>query len=152
MSNSFFTKSEHVLSLMELSVTFCEMFWTFAFVLIFCELGEMVTSQFDAFNDALERCNWYSFPIEIQQMMIIVLANAQQPITIRAFGNIICTRETFKKVINPVMEELSSFNEKSTTFELLIVWNAIHSISYSFVFQTINASFSYFMLLRGINQ
>lgn len=121
MSNSFFTKSEHVLSLMELSVTFCEMFWTFAFVLIFCELGEMVTSQFDAFNDALERCNWYSFPIEIQQMMIIVLANAQQPITIRAFGNIICTRETFKKVINPVMEELSSFNEKSTAFELLIV-------------------------------
>lgn len=81
-------------------MTFCEMFWTFAFVLIFCELGEMVSSQFVAFNGSLERCNWYLFPIDMQQLMITAITNAQQPIEIGAFGNIVCTRETFKKVIN----------------------------------------------------
>lgn len=83
---------------MELSVTFIEMFWTFAFVLIFCELGEMVSSEFDAFNGSVEQCKWYSFPIEMQRMVVIFMANAQQPSYIRAFGNISCTRETFKKV------------------------------------------------------
>lgn len=80
-------------------MTFIEMFWTFAFVLIFCELGDMVSSQFVVFNDSLERLNWYLFPIEMQKMMIIVMAKTQQPALLRGFGNIVCTRETFKKVI-----------------------------------------------------
>lgn len=85
---------------MALTVASLEMFWTFIFILMFCELGEMVCNQFEMFNDSLEQCNWYSLPIEMQQMMIIFMANAQQPTWISGFGNILCTRDTFKKVIS----------------------------------------------------
>lgn len=58
----------------------------------------MLIRQFHRFDDALCRTNWYRFPIETQKMLLIVMANAQQPILVQGFGNIACTREAFKKV------------------------------------------------------
>lgn len=58
----------------------------------------MLIRQFYRFNDALLQSNWYRFPIDTQKMLLIVVANAQQPIIIQGFGNIACTREVFKKV------------------------------------------------------
>ena len=53
---------------------------------------------FDSFNDTFSQCDWYSFPIEIQQMLVIVMANAQQPVIIKGFANTLCARESFTKV------------------------------------------------------
>lgn len=56
----------------------------------------MVTNEFENFNNELNRSNWYQFPIDIQQVLIIVISNAQQSMTIR--GMMLCTRESFKEV------------------------------------------------------
>lgn len=58
----------------------------------------MITAQFTAFKDEFGQCKWYLFPIEMQRMFVIVMANAQQPIILSGFGNVYCLREVFKKV------------------------------------------------------
>lgn len=73
------------------------------FVLIFllCELGETVTSQFELLNDELYQCDWYLFPVRMQQMFVTFMKCTQQTVLIRGYGNTLtqCTRETYKKVI-----------------------------------------------------
>lgn len=65
---------------------------------LYCDLGQTMTNQFDGFNDELCRYNWYLFPIEMQHMLVIIMANTQQPAIVQGFGNIMCTRDAFKKV------------------------------------------------------
>lgn len=73
-------------------------FWTFALIFFFCELGEMVTNQFNQFSDVLGQSSWYLFPIELQRMLVTAIVNAQEPVIIRGFGNTMCTRDAFKLV------------------------------------------------------
>lgn len=44
-------------------------FWTFAMIVFFCELSEMVTNQFNHFSDELGQCSWYLLPIGLQRML-----------------------------------------------------------------------------------
>lgn len=60
----------------------------------------MVTIQFRVFSMELCQCNWHLFPIDIQRMLLIFISHTQQPIFIRSYGNILCTREFFKQVQN----------------------------------------------------
>lgn len=69
------------------------------YVILFCELGEMVTRHYDKVDQILLSCKWYKFPIEIQRILVIAIQNIQQPVVIVGYGNIVCRRETFKKVI-----------------------------------------------------
>lgn len=79
---------------------FAEMFWSFAFLFFFCEFGEMVTNQFDQFDDELPQCNWYRFSMEMQQLYLMFIINTQTPTNIRGFGNLLCTRAVFKTVLD----------------------------------------------------
>lgn len=54
--------------------------------------------EFELFNDALYQCKWYLLPIELRQMLVIVMSNAQYPTHMRDDGNIECTRDSFKEV------------------------------------------------------
>lgn len=72
--------------------------WAFGTHFLFCECGEMVTNQFNKFNDALDQCSWYLFSIRMQKQFVIVLANAQQSTNIRGYGNMLCARQSFKTV------------------------------------------------------
>lgn len=74
------------------------MVWSFVFVSLFCELGEMTLERYEKVDQQLFNCKWYKFPIEIQRMLVIVIANSQQPVTICGYGNIVCTRDALKKV------------------------------------------------------
>lgn len=74
-------------------------FWSIVWIAFFCELGEMVTNHFKIFNDELWQCDWYSCPVEIQRMLIIVIANTKQPMIIRGYARALCTREALKDVI-----------------------------------------------------
>lgn len=65
---------------------------------MFCELGEMVTDQFETFADACVQCKWYLLPIKMQLQYGTFMCGVQQPTYIRGFGNIECARETLKKV------------------------------------------------------
>lgn len=71
---------------------------SFVFILFICEFGEMASSQFDSFDEELWMCDWYTFPIEMQQFLMTFMSNTQQPGIFRGYGNTECTRETFKKV------------------------------------------------------
>lgn len=64
----------------------------------FGEVGEMVTNQFEQFNDALNQCQWFLFPKKVQQMLVIFIANTQQPPIIQGYANRLCARDTFKRV------------------------------------------------------
>lgn len=83
---------------MEFARTLGLLFWSFAIILMSCYFGEMVTNQFESFNNELDKCNWYTFPNDFQKMFVIVLQNAQKPVIIYGFGNIFCMRDAMKKV------------------------------------------------------
>lgn len=77
---------------------FLSICWSFIFIGFFCELGQMLTNQFDMFNIALGRCNWYLFPNQFQRIFSISMATNKRPTVITGYGNIECKREAFKKV------------------------------------------------------
>lgn len=77
----------------------------------------MISNRFDMFNDALDQCHWYLFPIEMQRMFIIVTANTQRPTIIHAFGNAQCTRAANKTVrFGVVIIFFFGFKRKLITF------------------------------------
>lgn len=83
---------------MELLRTLVLVLWAFGTYFLFCECGEMVTKQFEKFNDVLDQCSWHLFSIELQQMFVVIVANSQQLAVIRGFGNLLCARRSFKAV------------------------------------------------------
>lgn len=75
-----------------------DMFYAFGTVFFVCELGQRVSDAFETYEDTIIAFDWYAFPIELQQMLLISLQNAQQEVEIECFGSISGNRETFKKV------------------------------------------------------
>lgn len=63
-----------------------------------CETGQDVSDRSNKFGDEIYKCDWYLLPHKLQRMLIIILINAQEPVYIRGFGNVECTRESFKQV------------------------------------------------------
>lgn len=83
---------------------FC-FYWVILFILkdehfnsLFSELGQVFSNSFDEIKEEVGQINWYLFPIGIQRMLPITIANVQQPVLIKSFGNILCLRDQFKKV------------------------------------------------------
>lgn len=72
----------------------------FSFAIIFacCELGAQLTNQFSTLNEELYRFEWYSLPVGVQRMVLIFMSGTQQPVCLRGYGNIVCTREALKNV------------------------------------------------------
>ena len=93
-------------------------FWAFTLIFFYCELGKMVTNEFNLFNEELCQCKWYLFSLDMQRMMLIFMSDAQQPMLLRGYGNIECTRDSFKNVIFFV-EILYFFSEKK--FHLIFI-------------------------------
>lgn len=68
------------------------------FILSFSELGQKLTNSFDKIEDLINQLDWYLLPIRIQNLLPTIIMNEQQPTVIRCFGNILCSRDQFKKV------------------------------------------------------
>lgn len=77
---------------------------------IICELGERLSSKFVTFSDALQQCNWYSFPKGIRKVYVPILADAKQAVIIKGFANTLCARESFKKVLHTIPKYEVDFN------------------------------------------
>lgn len=58
-----------------------------------------MTNQFEQFGLEFGRCEWNNLPIELQRMYLISLSDTQQPKNIQTYSGIMCTRDTFKKVL-----------------------------------------------------
>lgn len=74
------------------------MTWSFITLYYYSEFGEMVTNKFQLFHDRTIQCEWYLFPHDIQRIFLIFIKDTQQTVFIRGYGNLECTRETFKAV------------------------------------------------------
>lgn len=74
------------------------MFWSFAFIFIFCYFGQSIRGQFNQLNDVIYEFEWYLYPVEIQRMIPTILIATQNTPSLKGFGNVNCTHETFKKV------------------------------------------------------
>lgn len=83
---------------MQLILSCVLIFWSFTAIFLICEFGENVTSRFNGLNNAIWQCNWYSFSIDIQRMLPLIIQAMQQPIFLQGSRYILCIRETFKKV------------------------------------------------------
>lgn len=82
----------------ELIVSMSELLVSTGLLLASCELAGRVSIGFEDLNDLMNQFDWYSFPREVQQMLPVVMLNAQQTICFKCFGSHLCNRETFKKV------------------------------------------------------
>lgn len=135
----FFLKSGVNSSLLEMGPSLISMICSLATNFMICEVGQQLTSQFSKFNETLCRCKWYSFPIELQQMLVIVMSNTQQLAFMQSYGNIPCTRESFKVVCHI----------KFSQFQLMDLLNLL--LCGILLFQSTRTGFSYFMTLRQID-
>lgn len=73
-------------------------FYSFAGSFVYCEISECMSSTFDGLYDEFKQFEFYLLPADLQRSMVIIINTMQQPIIIHGFGNVPCSRETFKKV------------------------------------------------------
>lgn len=83
---------------MAVLVLICQIFWSFIGIFAACEFASLQSQAFDDINGKLNALDWYEYPIELWQMLPILIAAAQQPVGICIIGSIFCNRVTFKKV------------------------------------------------------
>lgn len=70
----------------------------FGTVLVVCELAQQSYDSFIKIYDMMVQWKWYLLPHDIQRMLPLILNVMQQPVEVRCFGSISCSRETFKRV------------------------------------------------------
>lgn len=73
--------------------------WSLLAINWFCEMGEMLTNEFNMFEAALGQLDWYLYTIKLQRMHSMLLSNAQQRVTHNGFANTVCSRDSMKAVI-----------------------------------------------------
>lgn len=131
----------------------------FGLVIVFveCELGQRMSNEFGGIGFTIDKLDWYLFPIDVQRMLCVIIANAQQTISLECFGSMTCTRELFKQV---------GIDRISTSFSLAVfffTWlnqSLSHKISFIeygaliwyiynhfYPIQIIRCAFSYFLVL-----
>lgn len=69
-----------------------------AILFVACELGERFSRTLEEVDDFLCQLNWYYLPIEFQRVFPTILINSQQPVVLKCFGCISCSRDQFKTV------------------------------------------------------
>lgn len=74
------------------------MMYSFVAMFFTCEMGQKVNNQYGDLSDEIYMCDWYLLPNGLQQMFIMVMKITQKSVFIRGFGNMECTRDSFKGV------------------------------------------------------
>lgn len=67
-------------------------------LLLYCFFGKVATSSYEDMIDYLYFANWTESPIVLQKEFVILLANAQKPLSYHGFGVVFLNLETFTKV------------------------------------------------------
>lgn len=118
--------------------------WSFILLFLFCEFGEQLTSEFNMFDEALCQSNWYSFPVYVQKLLLILMPNTQEPMLMQSYGNLVCARASFEKVNWFRLFFFSTILRNRKNLKLNFSFS-----SFLLVFvQTIHGGFSYFMTIR----
>lgn len=86
------------MNILETSMECFMLIWIIVEVFLLCESGAIVTSQFELFDNELSQCDWHLLPIQMQRTYLIFKSDSQHSIQISAYGQIVCERDTAKKV------------------------------------------------------
>lgn len=82
---------------------------------MFCEFGERLSERFNIINDEILDWDVYIYPKNIQKILPIILYGTQKSVALSGFGNIQCTRDTFKKVrhflVTEILVGIGHFND-----------------------------------------
>lgn len=111
------------------------LFWSFTANFLLCNFGEQVLNEIESITDGIYELDWYTFPIEIQKMLLTIMTATQRPLHFRGFGNILLTRSSFKAV---------------NIFRSAHVLNRRTKRHFDFI-QVTNGGYSYFTVLRRFN-
>lgn len=87
--------SSNSMALMEI---LCLLVWSFGIFVYYCDVGQMVTTQFDLFEIELRQCDWHLYPLQLKQMLVTFMVNSQNKTIIRGFARSMCTRESLMEV------------------------------------------------------
>lgn len=61
-------------------------------------MGDTITNRFERVSNSVYSCRWVELSPKLRKYAKTMLIVAQKPIYIQGFGNVRCTRETFKSV------------------------------------------------------
>lgn len=95
---SFSFKSEPNPNMATLLTPMLITLWVIVLIILTCEYGERLTNQYDSFYDGFTQCDWYLFPLEVQQFLPLVISNIQQPAAIQGYAQTVYRREFCKMV------------------------------------------------------
>lgn len=123
----FFLQQHHTDSWAKLSITICEVIYSFGILFTACELGQRVKFAFNECEDMIAQFKWYYFPAKIQRRLPLILNFAQQPIETKCCGSMACNRETFKNV-----RGLGYTKERISEILAKLFWLSILSLSNQF--------------------
>lgn len=83
---------------MELTIVLSLVLGSFGSIFATCELGEWITGRSLTIYDVLCQCDWYLLPVELRRKLVVIVLSSQESIIVHGYGNVPCSRETFKKV------------------------------------------------------
>lgn len=74
-------------------------FQAFATAFATCELGQQITNTCASkIEDVFAQINWYLYPTEVKRILPTAILYIQQPIEIKFFGSLSCSREQYERV------------------------------------------------------
>lgn len=94
----FSLKSDQNAQPVEMIFTVILLITSFSAIFFFCEFGEMVSNQLNIFDVELSQCDWYTFPNDVQRLLLTFMSITQQSTGFRGYANTQCTRDAFKSV------------------------------------------------------
>lgn len=72
--------------------------YAFGMIFIACELSQRLTNAYSKIDDIFEQFEWYRFPNAVRRALPTIISMVQKPVEFECFGNVSCSRESFKKV------------------------------------------------------
>lgn len=73
-------------------------------VSLFCWFGHETTTNYEnIFCVICSHWCWYTFPLDIQKLIPMILANAEQLVYLKGYFGVYCTRDFITTVRNPII-------------------------------------------------
>lgn len=100
--------------------------WGIILVFITCEISQRFSNTFTDLYETVCQLEWYLYPVEVQQIFVLLILYAQKPCEIPFFGSYACSREQFKRVkyyVKLIREyHWLALNKLSITFRCCFRW------------------------------
>lgn len=71
-----------------------------AIVLLFaaCELSQRINNAYSEVDSIFNQFAWYLFPNEVRRILPTIIMYIQEPVELKFFGNLSCSRDQYKRV------------------------------------------------------